>query len=131
MKKLLIGTALLFAALPFTFDGVTPAISKAQAVYRGIHHRHVVPAAAVGAAPLRVVIPLTQATGAGWGPPPPTGILLSSPTAGQFLCIIRQPAMVATRPPLTIRPISACPGIKLALFLGPARSGDDAEWRDC
>jgi hypothetical protein len=57
MKKLLIGTALLFAALPFTFDGVTPAVSKAQAVYRGIHHRHVVPAAAVGAA----------ATGAGWG----------------------------------------------------------------
>jgi hypothetical protein len=57
MKKLLIGTALLFAALPFTFDGITPAVSKAQAVYRGIHHRHVVPAAAVGAA----------ATGAGWG----------------------------------------------------------------
>ena len=42
MKKLLIGTALLFAALPFTFDGVTPVVSKAQAVYRGIHHRHVV-----------------------------------------------------------------------------------------
>jgi hypothetical protein len=64
MKKLLIGTALLFAALPFTFDGVTPTVSKAQAVYRGIHHRHVVfhrrpvlAAAAVGAA----------ATGAGWG----------------------------------------------------------------
>jgi hypothetical protein len=34
MKKLLIGTALLFAALPFTFDGVTPAVSKAQAVHR-------------------------------------------------------------------------------------------------
>jgi hypothetical protein len=31
MKKLLIGTALLFAALPFTFDGVTPTVSKAQA----------------------------------------------------------------------------------------------------
>jgi hypothetical protein len=64
MKKLLIGTALLFAALPFTIDGVTPTVSKAQAVYRGIHHRHVVfhrrpvlAAAAVGAA----------ATGAGWG----------------------------------------------------------------
>ena len=42
MKKLLIGTALLFAALPFTFDGVMPTVSKAQAVYRGIHHRHVV-----------------------------------------------------------------------------------------
>ena len=61
MKKLLIGTALLFAALPFTFDGVTPVVSKAQAVYRGIHHHHVVPAAAVGAA----------ATGAGWGLPNP------------------------------------------------------------
>jgi len=68
MKKLLIGTALLVTTLPFTFDGVTPAVSKAQAVvYRGIH-RHVVvhrpfvrrpvlAAAAVGAA----------ATGAGWG----------------------------------------------------------------
>jgi hypothetical protein len=67
MKKLLIGTALV-TALPFTFDGVTPTVSKAQAVvYRGIH-RHVVvhrpfarrpvlAAAAVGAA----------ATGAGWG----------------------------------------------------------------
>jgi hypothetical protein len=32
MKKLLIGTALLITALPFTFDGVTPTISKAQAV---------------------------------------------------------------------------------------------------
>jgi hypothetical protein len=40
----------------------------------------------------------------------------------------RQPALVATRPPLTIRPVSACPGTgKLALFLEPARSGDDAE----
>ena len=64
MKTLLIGTALLFAALPFTLDGVTPTVSKAQAWYRGIHHRHVVvhrrpvlAAAAVGAA----------ATGAGWG----------------------------------------------------------------
>jgi len=52
MKKLLIGTALLFAALPFTFDGVTPAISKAQAVHRQ-----------------RVVIPLTQATVPPWGLP--------------------------------------------------------------
>jgi hypothetical protein len=31
MKKLLIGTALVFAALPFTFDGVTPTVSKAEA----------------------------------------------------------------------------------------------------
>ena len=77
MKKLLIGTALLFAALPFTFDGVTPVVSKAQAVYRGIHHRHVVvhrrpvlAAAAVGAA----------ATGAGWGLPAPHW----NPPAGRF-----------------------------------------------
>jgi hypothetical protein len=55
MKKVLIGTALLFAALPFTFDGVTPAVSKAQAV----HHQ-------------RVVIPLTQqATVPPWGFPTP------------------------------------------------------------
>jgi hypothetical protein len=31
MKKLLITTALLFTALPLTFDGVAPAISKADA----------------------------------------------------------------------------------------------------
>src|SRR5215472_6298777 len=31
MKKLLIGTALLFTALPFTFDDPTPTVSKAQA----------------------------------------------------------------------------------------------------
>jgi hypothetical protein len=31
MKKLSIATALLFAALPFTFDGVTPTVSKAHA----------------------------------------------------------------------------------------------------
>ena len=32
MRKLLIGTAALFTALPFTFDGVTPTVSKAQAI---------------------------------------------------------------------------------------------------
>lgn len=31
MKKLSIATVLLFAALPFTFDGVTPTVSKAHA----------------------------------------------------------------------------------------------------
>ena len=31
MKKLLIGTALLLTGLPFTFDGVTPTVSKARA----------------------------------------------------------------------------------------------------
>jgi hypothetical protein len=86
MKKLLIGTALLFAALPFTFDGVTPTISKAHAVvgrpltpgsFAGVHRRAmrrtyglgwrrgvghpVARAAAIGAA--------TAATGwgGGWG----------------------------------------------------------------
>jgi hypothetical protein len=32
MKKLLIGAALLFTALPFTFDDVTPTVSKAHAI---------------------------------------------------------------------------------------------------
>ena len=32
MKKLLIGTALILTALPFTFDGVTPAVSTAHAI---------------------------------------------------------------------------------------------------
>jgi hypothetical protein len=32
MKKLLMATALLFAVLPFSFDGVTPTVSKAHAV---------------------------------------------------------------------------------------------------
>jgi hypothetical protein len=32
MKKVLIATAALCTALPFTFDGVTPTVSKAQAV---------------------------------------------------------------------------------------------------
>jgi hypothetical protein len=32
MKKLLIATAALCTALPFTFDGVAPTVSKAQAV---------------------------------------------------------------------------------------------------
>ena len=32
MKKVLIATACLFTALPFTFDGVTPTVSKAHAV---------------------------------------------------------------------------------------------------
>src|SRR5262249_23116907 len=50
MKKLLITTALLFTALPFTFDGVTPAVSKAHAIigrpgtpmsFAGVHRRAV------------------------------------------------------------------------------------------
>jgi hypothetical protein len=48
MKKLLIGTAMLFTALPFTFDGVTPTVSKAHAIigrpltpgsFAGVHRR--------------------------------------------------------------------------------------------
>ena len=50
MKKLLITTAMLFAALPFTFDGVTPTVSKAHAIIgrpltpfsvAGVHRRAV------------------------------------------------------------------------------------------
>jgi hypothetical protein len=50
MKKLLITTALVFAALPFSFDGVTPTVSKAHAVIgrpltpfsvAGVHRRAV------------------------------------------------------------------------------------------
>jgi len=50
MKKLLIATAVLFTALPFTFEGITPAVSKAHAIigrpgtpmsFAGVHRRHV------------------------------------------------------------------------------------------
>jgi hypothetical protein len=58
MKKVLIATALLFTALPFTFDGVTPTVSKAHAVigrpgtpmsFAGVHRRHVRRTFGVGA----------------------------------------------------------------------------------
>jgi hypothetical protein len=58
MKKLLIGTALLFTALPFTFDGVTPTVSKAHAIIgrpltpfsvAGVHRRAVRRTFGVGA----------------------------------------------------------------------------------
>jgi len=58
MKKLLITTALLFTALPFTFDGVTPAVSKAHAIigrpgtpmsFAGVHRRAVRRTFGVGA----------------------------------------------------------------------------------
>ena len=58
MKKVLIATALLFTALPFTFDGVTPAISKAHAIigrpgtpmsFAGVHRRAVRRTFGVGA----------------------------------------------------------------------------------
>jgi hypothetical protein len=58
MKKLLIGTALLLTALPFTFDGVTPGVSKAHAIIgrpltplsvAGVHRRAVRRTFGVGA----------------------------------------------------------------------------------
>jgi hypothetical protein len=58
MKKLLITTAVLFTALPFTFDGVTPTVSKAQAIIgrpltplsvAGVHRRAVRRTYGVGA----------------------------------------------------------------------------------
>jgi hypothetical protein len=58
MKKLLITTALLFTALPFTFDGVTPVVSKAHAIigrpgtpmsFAGVHRRAVRRTFGVGA----------------------------------------------------------------------------------
>jgi hypothetical protein len=58
MNKLLIGTALLFTALPFTFDDVTPTVSKAHAVIgrpltpmsvAGVHRRAMRRAYGVGA----------------------------------------------------------------------------------
>ena len=58
MKKLLIGTALILTALPFTFDGVTPAVSKAHAIIgrpltplsvAGVHRRAVRGTFGVGA----------------------------------------------------------------------------------
>jgi hypothetical protein len=50
MKKLFIATTMLFTALPFTFDGVTPTVSKAHAIIgrpltpfsvAGVHRRAV------------------------------------------------------------------------------------------
>jgi hypothetical protein len=58
MKKVLIATALLFTALPFTFDGVTPVVSKAHAIigrpgtpmsFAGVHRRAVRRTFGVGA----------------------------------------------------------------------------------
>src|SRR6516225_7209412 len=58
MKNLLIGTAMLFTALPFTFDGVTPTVSKAHAIIgrpltpfsvAGVHRRAVRRTFGVGA----------------------------------------------------------------------------------
>jgi hypothetical protein len=58
MKKLLFATALLFTALPFTFDGVTPTVSKAHAIIgrpgtpfsvAGVHRRAVRRTFGVGA----------------------------------------------------------------------------------
>ena len=81
MKKVLIATALLFTALPFTFDGVTPAVSKAHAIigrpgtpmsFAGVHrravrrhvafHRHFIRRPVLAAAAVSAT-----AYGAGWG----------------------------------------------------------------
>jgi hypothetical protein len=88
MKKLLITTAVLCTALPFNFDGVTPTVSKAQAVIgrpltpgsiAGVHRRAmrrtygvganlgrhpVARAAAVGAVAAGAA---TTGAGFGWG----------------------------------------------------------------
>src|SRR6516164_6354380 len=86
MKKLLIATAALCTALPFTFDGVTPTVSKAQAVIgrpltpgsvAGVHRRAMRRTYGVGAnlgrhpvaraAAVGAVAAGAAATGAGWG----------------------------------------------------------------
>jgi len=72
MKKLLIGTALLFAALPFTLDGVTPTVSKAQAWYRGVHrgvafHRPLVRRPLLAAAAVGTAAAATGWRWGGWG----------------------------------------------------------------
>jgi len=96
MKKLLIATAVLFTALPFTFDGVTPAVSKAHAIigrpgtpmslagvhrravrrtfgvganlgYRGFYHRNFGPYAYHRHPVARAALYGTAAYGAGWG----------------------------------------------------------------
>ena len=60
MKKLLIATAALCTALPFTFDGVTPTVSKAHAIIgrpltpmsvAGVHRRAMRRTYGVGANP--------------------------------------------------------------------------------
>src|SRR6516165_2041734 len=84
MKKLSIATGLLFAALPFTFDGVTPTVSKANArigrpltpfSVAGVHRRAVRRTFGVGAnLGYRGFHPVARAAavgatayGAGWG----------------------------------------------------------------
>jgi hypothetical protein len=81
-KKLLISTALLFAALPFTFDGVTPTVSKAHAIigrpltpgsFAGVHRRAMRLTYGLGwrrgaGHPLaRAAVVGAAAAGAGWG----------------------------------------------------------------
>jgi len=85
MKKLSIATALLFAALPFTFDGVTPTVSKANArigrpltpfSVAGVHRRAVRRTFGVGANlgyrgfhPVARAAVAGAAWGGGWGAP--------------------------------------------------------------
>ena len=86
MKKLLIGTALLFTALPFTFDDVTPTVSEAPArigrlltpmSFAGVHRRAMRRTYGVGAnlgyhpvaraAAVGAVAAGAATAGAGWG----------------------------------------------------------------
>jgi hypothetical protein len=77
MKKLLITTALLFTALPFTFDGVTPTVLKAHAILgrpltpfsvAGVHRRAMHRRFAYGYHPLaRAAAVDAAAYGTGWG----------------------------------------------------------------
>jgi hypothetical protein len=95
-KKLLIATAVLFTALPFTFDDVTPAVSKAHAIigrpgtpmslagmhrravrrtygvganlgYRGFYHRNFGPYAYHRFHPVARAAVAGAAWGDGWG----------------------------------------------------------------
>ena len=155
MKKLLIATAALCTALPFTFDGVTPTVSKAQAVIGRpltpgsiagvIAARCAAPMASVpisAITPLLVVqlsrrplpepVTMAQATAVG---AVGAGIVLSSRAQSVWAAPVSVwAAMVswaATRP-ITIpagthfaRILAMLP----ALLLGPARSTSDWRYR--
>src|SRR5215469_15905160 len=104
MKKVLIATALLFTALPFTFDGVTPTVSKADArigrpltplSVAGVHRRAVRRTFGVGANlgyrgfhPVARAAAVGAATGWGgsWGSPgwaaPGWGVSVAAPGWG-------------------------------------------------
>lgn len=101
MKKLLITTAVLLTALPFSFDGVTPTISKAHAILgrpltpfsvAGVHRRAVRRTYGIGAnlgyrgsiiatsAPMLTARRLTEPVGAAVGE---VGVGIAPSTAAQ------------------------------------------------